>query len=130
MEVRHLVAGVTVACGPGTTLRAAAQQLATYDIGALPVIEKGELLGIFTERDLAKSIADGHGPDTTPVRSAMTASPDIVQGDMDAKEVANWMLASGYRHIPVFEGTEMIGIASIKDVLWDVTEPEASVSDG
>jgi CBS domain-containing protein len=42
---------------------------------------------------------------------------------MDVEEAANWMLATGYRHLPVVDGQAVLGVISIKDVLWAVTEP-------
>jgi CBS domain-containing protein len=42
---------------------------------------------------------------------------------MDVNDAAQWMLATGYRHLPVVEGNRLLGIASIKDILWAITEP-------
>jgi CBS domain-containing protein len=48
----------------------------------------------------------------------MTPDPDTVGPEISVDEVAQWMLAAGYRHLPVMEDGELLGIASIKDVLW------------
>jgi CBS domain-containing protein len=56
----------------------------------------------------------------------MTPEPDTVSADLNVEEAANWMLATGYRHLPVTSETgELIGVASIKDVLWALVEPRA-----
>jgi CBS domain-containing protein len=51
----------------------------------------------------------------------MTIDPDSLDPDMPIKDAADWMLAAGYRHLPVVEGTTPIGMVSIKDILWGVT---------
>ena len=48
----------------------------------------------------------------------MTPGPDTVSPEVAVEEVAEWMLAAGYRHVPVMDEGELLGIASIKDVLW------------
>ncbi len=53
----------------------------------------------------------------------MTAYPDSIDPDMQVTEAAEWMLASGYRHIPVLDGSRILGMISIKDVLWAMTGP-------
>jgi CBS domain-containing protein len=42
---------------------------------------------------------------------------------MGVEEAANWMLATGYRHLPVVDGPDLLGVISIKDVLWAISEP-------
>jgi CBS domain-containing protein len=44
--------------------------------------------------------------------------PDSFSPEMDVREAAEWMLAAGYRHLPVVEERRLIGMASIKDILW------------
>jgi CBS domain-containing protein len=53
----------------------------------------------------------------------MTEYPDSFTPEMEVNEAADWMLATGYRHLPVVEGKSVLGVISIKDVLWALTEP-------
>jgi CBS domain-containing protein len=52
----------------------------------------------------------------------MTPGPDTVPADMGVDDAAVWMVAAGYRHLPVMEDQTLLGIASIKDVLWAISE--------
>jgi len=45
---------------------------------------------------------------------------------VDVAEPADWLVASGYRHIPVVDGSRLVGVTSIKDILWAMTETPAS----
>jgi CBS domain-containing protein len=126
MQVGALVGGKTVGCGPRTTVRAAARLMATEDVGSLTVTHEGALEGILTERDVLRAVAHGSDLDVETVDDWMTPEPDTVSADLNVEEAANWMLATGYRHLPVTSETgELIGVASIKDVLWALVEPRA-----
>lgn len=126
MHVRSLVAGSAVSCRPSISLREAARAMNAPGVGSIAVMEGGALVGIFTERDLLNAIAIGADPDQETVRDWMTADPDTVQPDLEVEEAADWMMATGHRHLPVTdESGHLIGIVSIKDVLWALTEPGA-----
>lgn len=51
----------------------------------------------------------------------MTPNPDSMEPDVKVEEAANWMLAAGYRHLPVVADGEILGIVSMKDVMWALT---------
>ncbi len=118
MQVRSLVGGTARLCGPTTTLSEAARAMIAEGTGSLGVVDGGRLAGILTERDVLRAVAKGTDLDAAPVAAWMTPDPDTVGPDVPVEEVAEWMLAAGYRHVPVMEGGELLGIASIKDVLW------------
>ncbi|HWL48840.1 MAG TPA: CBS domain-containing protein, partial [Acidimicrobiia bacterium] len=101
----------------------AALQLHESDIGALAVESDGVLHGIFTERDLTRAVASGAELDTALIEDWMTPYPDSFGPDMSVETAATWMLAAGYRHLPVVEGQDVIGMISMKDILWALTEP-------
>jgi CBS domain-containing protein len=92
-------------------------------VGSLAVEVDGALEGIFTERDLLDAVAGDADLDRARVEDWMTAYPDSIDPDMSVPEAADWMLASGYRHIPVVDASGILGMISIKDVLWAMTEP-------
>ena len=123
MEVRELIGGEVVAVDPTETLGEAANRMMDANIGALAVVEEGELIGIFTERDLVAAAADAADFDVSAVRSWMTKDPDLLGPEMEVADAADWMLAAGYRHLPVMDGKAIIGVVSIKDVLWALTDP-------
>ena len=123
MTVRELIGGEIAWIEPSGTLSEAALQLHESDIGALAVESDGGLHGIFTERDLTRAVASGAELDTALIEDWMTPYPDSFGPEMSVETAATWMLAAGYRHLPVVEGQDVIGMISMKDILWALTEP-------
>lgn len=114
---------------PNSTVFEAIQLMAEKNIGALPVVENSRLIGIISERDYTrKVILKGRSSKDTPVKDIMTqelltASP----GDTIA-ECMRVMTEKRVRHLPVLEGTKMIGIVSIGDVLkWFISAQAAAI---
>ncbi len=120
MKIRELVGGTAFLCGPDLTMTQAAEEMESQQIGALAVTEKGELVGVITERDILRAVAQHASMQTTTVREWMTTDPDTIGADVDVEEAASWLLTAGYRHLPVMDNGDLIGMASIKDVLWSV----------
>lgn len=123
MTVRELVGGEVIWVAPEATIRVAAASMKSSGVGSLAVEVDGSLEGIFTERDLLDAVAGDADLDRARVEDWMTAYPDSIDPDMSVPEAADWMLASGYRHIPVVDASGILGMISIKDVLWAMTEP-------
>jgi CBS domain-containing protein len=120
VEIRDLLSGEAKVCGPGLDLATAARTLHEQGIGALGVVENGRLVGIFTERDLVRAVAEGADLAGAPVSTFMTPDPDDLAPDVDPLEAARWLLATGYRHLPVVEDGVLLGMVSIKDLMWAI----------
>ena len=90
---------------------------------AVAVVDRSGMIGICTDRDLALSFSGGVGSDA-PVTEVMTESPDVVGPDVAVRDVASWMLETGYRHLPVMEDGELLGIVDMRDVLWAITSAD------
>jgi len=118
MQIRSLVGGTARLCGMTTSLEEAARAMVDESTGSLGVVEGSALAGIITERDILRAAAKGVDLTSDVVSDWMTPDPDTVGPEISVDEVAQWMLAAGYRHLPVMEDGELLGIASIKDVLW------------
>jgi CBS domain-containing protein len=106
-------------------MRDAARTLSANEVGALAVVREGQLIGILSERDIIRACAQGTDLDDTGTDEWMTREPDSLAPDMTVAAAAGWMLAAGYRHLPVVDGADLIGMVSIKDILWALTEPSA-----
>jgi len=122
MQVKDLIGGAVVSCEPAADLRAVSRMMRDHEIGCVTVMRTGALVGVVTERDVIHAMAEG-APPTAKVVDWMTPEPDTVDADVDIEEAAEWLLATGYRHLPVVDGGAVIGVLSIKDVLWAVAEP-------
>ncbi|MBM3546848.1 MAG: CBS domain-containing protein [Alphaproteobacteria bacterium] len=92
-------------------------------IGAILVLEKGRLAGIFTERDaLTRVLAKGIDPVKTEVGKVMTANPDTIQPTESVQTALDLMAERGYRHLPVIEDGKLYGIISIRDLYRSVKQ--------
>lgn len=107
-----------VAAAPGLTVREAARLMAAEKKGALPVLESGRLVGIFTERDAVfRVIAKGLDPDATTIGEVMTRDPVTIAADKPLGHALHLMYEGGFRHIPAMEGARVVGIVSARDAL-------------
>ena len=102
---------------PTVTLSEAARVMRRREVGAAVVTSGGDLVGIFTERDLLRAIAEGRHPDEHRVASYMTPDPITLPPDHLPSEAAQIMHDRKFRHIPVVEDGEVIGVVSIRDLV-------------
>lgn len=116
--VPDIIKGQTVlSVAPDLPVVEAARKMTEHRIAALAVMEGERLIGILTERDItARLVALGKDPATTPVREAMTESPDTLPPDALATEALDIMRQRGYRHIPVMDGETLVAMLSIRDL--------------
>jgi CBS domain-containing protein len=111
--------GSDVATVPGSTsVRDAVSLLADKKIGALPVLESGEIRGIFSERDLVRCVAD-HGSDVLdwPVERVMSSPVQTVDTRTPILAALATMTERRMRHLPVVEDGQIRGIVSIGDLV-------------
>lgn len=123
MKVGALYRPEVVSADPDENLGDAAGRMQYQEIGSLAVLEHGRLIGILTERDLGRALAEGVDPFETPVRSYMTEEPITVTLDTEAGKAAATMLELGVRHLPVLDCGRIVGMVSARDLLaleaWD-----------
>ena len=103
---------------PGTSVYEALEDLENNNMGSLVVVENGKLIGIFTERDYArKVILKGRSSKDTQVRDIMTERPIFVTPDATIEECMQLMSSKNFRHLPVLENDQLVGVISISDLL-------------
>jgi CBS domain-containing protein len=103
---------------------AVAQRMADRNVGAVLVLEDGRLAGIMTERDLMRALGRGLRDDAV-VGEYMTADPDTIAPDDTIEHAAVLMIHGGYRHLPVVDGDDVVGVLSIRDLVQVVVEDSA-----
>ncbi len=102
---------------PGASVRSACRLMAEHRCGSVLVVDRGRLVGIFTERDaLERVFADGLDPDLTFLAEVMTREPDTIGPNAPVDDAIRRMDEFGYRHLPVVDGREVVGVLSIRDV--------------
>ena len=110
--------GDIVGCETGTSVREAVALFAGRRIGAVPVLENGEIVGIFSERDVVRQLAE-HGPAMLDgnVGAVMTAPAITVEPATSVMDALGLMTRRRFRHLPVVEDGRMVGFVSIGDLV-------------
>ena len=110
---------------PQAMLWSAVQTMAENDIGSVVVMDRGDLVGMLTFREvLAKVHANGGAVGDGTVRAAM-AAPRIVGPDTDVMELRRLMLEEHTRYLPVMDGATLMGVVSFYDVAKAVLEEQS-----
>lgn len=100
------------------TVLEAARYMMEHRIGALPVLRNGELVGIFSERDIMnRVVAVGRLPGSTKISEVMTTNPKAVGVDETIENCLYLMREFGFRHLPIVDGKELKGLVSSRDIL-------------
>jgi CBS domain-containing protein len=103
--------------------------MVSRNIGAVPVLRDGRLVGIFSERDLmSRVVAEGRDPRTTQVEQVMTKEPLTVCPTESVENCMVLMRRHGFRHLPICEGQHVVAVISLRDILLhDLTEKDHEV---
>jgi CBS domain-containing protein len=95
-----------------------ASLMVQHNIGAVPVLKGGELVGIFSERDLmSRVVVAGKDPASTIVSQVMTSDPLTIAPNDSLETCMTLMKRHGFRHLPVCTGRELKGLISLRDIL-------------
>jgi signal-transduction protein with cAMP-binding, CBS, and nucleotidyltransferase domain len=118
MQVRDGMSDVVLTLGPSHTLREAAQQMAEKGIGAALVADdETPVPCIVTERDILLSVGAGEDPDSERVAEHMSGGLISAAPDWSLERAAAEMSRRGIRHLVVYEGGELVGVLSMRDIV-------------
>jgi CBS domain-containing protein len=114
--IREVMTKELVTVEPSTSVAAAVTVMGMQGVGAVLVMEKGRVEGIFTERDLVRAMSNDIGASSQPVVHWMTRNPVTVGPEASVEEALEIMLNGHFRHLPVMEGERLVGVVSIRDL--------------
>lgn len=122
MDIARLIASrdpnEIVTCPAGATVRQAVELLAERRIGALPVLQGGQVAGIFSERDVLYGLAEeGVLHLERQVGEVMTSPPVSIAPETSFIDALELMTLRRIRHLPVMRGGTMVGFISIGDIV-------------
>ncbi|MEO8104077.1 MAG: CBS domain-containing protein [Betaproteobacteria bacterium] len=107
--------------GPDDSVFEAIKVLAEKGVGALMVMDKGKLVGILSERDYTRKIALlGKNSKETRVRDIMTPNVLVVTPQTRTRQCMAIMAEKNIRHLPVVDGSTVVGMLSIRDLMNDI----------
>lgn len=119
MNMSELVAGAIVTAPPGLKLIDVAKLMEAEGVGSVAVVdEDDDFIGIVTDRDIVHAVARSEQDATAG--ETMTRAPDTIEIDTEISDAVAWMNATGYRHLPVTDNGTLVGMVSIKDLLWAI----------
>jgi CBS domain-containing protein len=100
------------------SVREVVKQMADLNIGAIAILEKGALAGVFSERDLmTRVVVPGLDPNSTPIAEVMTRNLLVAEPLDDIPAALQKMYSLGCRHLPVVDRGTLVGMISLRDLL-------------
>ena len=115
---------------PNSMVFDAIQLMADKNVGALPVVDNGQLVGMISERDYTRKVTlKGRSSKDTPVREIMSHEVVTVNVADTINECMRVMTDSRIRHLPVMEGKKMMGLVSIGDLVRGIISAQTATID-
>ena len=130
MLVREVMSEDVITVTPGLSLRGAAKLMSSKKVGSVVVNDpEGQGVGILTERDVLRAVADDLDPDEETAGAHITSELVYAAPRWSLEEETEAMRRGGFRHLVVLDGGEVIGIISLRDVVKAWT-PETATAGG
>jgi CBS domain-containing protein len=116
-SIRDVMTANPTSCQPSTTIVEAAKVMAQEDVGPVPIVEGGRVVGLVTDRDLVvRVLAEGRDPNSTTIGEIASADLVTVEPDTNLDEALTLMGQNQVRRLPVVEGGQLVGIVAQADV--------------
>ena len=128
MEIRRFYSPGIFKADISDRLVQVAAKMDRHQVGALAVFDAGQIVGMISERDLTRSMAQGVNPNEATVGEFMSLRAVTVDENETAMEAARRMLHGGFRHLPVTSEGRVVGTISMRDVMTVEVWGAAAVS--
>jgi len=116
-SIKEVMTSDVRACEPNASVTEVAKLMAREDVGPIPVVEEGRLVGIVTDRDLVvRVLAEGRDPQSTTVGEIASRDVVTVSPDEDLDRALQLLAQHQVRRLPVVEGDRLVGIVAQADV--------------
>jgi CBS domain-containing protein len=116
-QIRDLMTENPSSCERGTPVAEAAKVMARENVGSVPVVEGGKLLGVVTDRDLVvRLLAEGRDPQSTTVGEIASTDPVTLSPDDELDKALQLLARHQVRRLPVVEGERLVGIVAQADI--------------
>jgi len=123
VKVRDIMTTSVETIAPDTDLVAAARRMKELNVGSLPVVKEGRLIGIITDRDIVvRAVAEGRELLLERVETYLTPSPTTISPDADAQQASELMAREQIRRLPVVEGDRLVGFLAIGDLAVELNK--------
>ena len=116
MNLDSLMSKPVCSVDPETTLAEATTVMGERHIGSALVLEGDRLVGILTERDVVRAMSSAFDAPMRPVVEWMTRRPTTAGPETPVKEALRVMVEGGFRHLPVVQGDQVLGMVSMRDI--------------
>lgn len=124
MRVRDVMTENVISVAPSESVREAAIKLSLLDVGSLPVCDRGKLVGMITDRDIALRVVGEGEQSTLAVSDAMTETVIWAYEDDDIQTLVKCMEQREIRRVPVLDHEEkLVGIVALADLAWSDAPP-------
>ena len=114
--LRDLMSTKVLTTTPETSMTEAAAGMVRARVGSAIVMQGSFLAGILTERDVLRAAASAEDLRQSPVSAWMTRDPQSASPDTNAADAAQLMMLNGFRHLPVVEGRQVLGVVSLREL--------------
>jgi CBS domain-containing protein len=113
---------------PEATVFEALRLMEQHNVGALMVMSGDHVAGILSERDCVRKMElEGRNAQTARVNEIMTGKVINVDASQTLEECMTLMIEKNIRHLPVYEGSQLLGLISVRDVLKEIVDVQKSM---
>jgi signal-transduction protein with cAMP-binding, CBS, and nucleotidyltransferase domain len=127
MQVRQGMSETVLTLGPSHTLRDAAAAMCRRNVGAAVVLDPDAPgPGVITERDILIAVGAGEDPDRELVSDHLTSNLTLASPDWSLERAVATMVGGSFRHLVVYDGPELAGILSMRDIMRCWTQDGAT----